>query len=184
MARNDYGWVAATGMGEPGSTSGCQLERCPGLRPTGCRTRRARTIDLLTEAEWEYAARAETETRYWWGDDIGSNNANCRGCGSRWDGKETAPARSFSANEFGLYNVHGNVWEWVADCYDGDAYKTHKNYPAMVGDWQNSCDRVLRGGSWSTFRGSSARPIATGTTPTSELNVSGSVLPGPFSPGG
>lgn len=103
---------------------------------------------LLTEAEWEYVARAETKTRYWWGDDIGSNNANCSECGSHWDGKEPAPAGRFSANSFGLYDVHGNVWEWVADCYDDNAYKTHNSYPAKAGNWQDTCFRVLRGGSW------------------------------------
>jgi len=44
--------------------------------------------------------------------------------------------------------VHGNVWEWVADCYVGDAYKAHRIYPEMVGNWQDSCVRALRGGSW------------------------------------
>ena len=103
---------------------------------------------LLTEAEWEYAARAGTTTLFWWGDGIGRNNANCNGCGSKWDGEQTAPIGSFRANDFGLYDVHGNVWEWVADCYEEDAYKIHKDYPSMVGDLRDSCRRVLRGGSW------------------------------------
>ena len=71
---------------------------------------------LLSESEWEYAARAETATRYWWGDDIGRNRANCNVCGSRWDDESTAPAGSFAANVFGLHDVHGNVFEWVQDC--------------------------------------------------------------------
>ena len=85
---------------------------------------------LLTESEWEYVARAGTTTEYWWGSLIGVNKANCRGCGSQWDGRLTAPVGSFSANPFGLYDVHGNVFEWVEDCYKGDCNK-----------------RVLRGGS-------------------------------------
>ena len=85
---------------------------------------------LPSEAEWEYVARAGTTTDYWWGDDIGRNRANCTRCGSRWDGRQTAPVGSFSANLFGLYDVHGNVWEWVEDC---------------AGDCRR---RVLRSGSW------------------------------------
>ena len=86
---------------------------------------------LLGEVEWEYVTRAGTSTAYWWGDEIGRSRANCKGCGSLWDGKQTAPVGSFSANWFGLYDVHGNVWEWVEDCYEGDCGQ-----------------RVLRGGSW------------------------------------
>src|SRR5262245_14217833 len=56
---------------------------------------------LLSEAEWEYAARAGTKTSYSWGDEIGKGKANCLGCGSEWDGKRTAPVGSFAANAFG-----------------------------------------------------------------------------------
>jgi formylglycine-generating enzyme required for sulfatase activity len=68
---------------------------------------------LLTEAEYEYAARAGTETAYWWGEDIGQGHANCSGCGSEFGGRSPAPVRSFPANPFGLYEMNGNVWEWV-----------------------------------------------------------------------
>ena len=101
---------------------------------------------LLSESEWEYVARAGTVTRYWWGDDIGRNRANCDGCGSRRDDDRTTPVGSFAANRFGLFDVHGNVWEWVQDCWND-------SYAGAPGDeraWERGkCSRrVLRGGSW------------------------------------
>jgi formylglycine-generating enzyme required for sulfatase activity len=73
---------------------------------------------LLTEAEWEYAAGAGTTTAYYWGAEIGKGNANCNGCGSQWDGKQTSPVGSFEPNAFGLYDMAGNVFQWLYDCYD------------------------------------------------------------------
>lgn len=102
---------------------------------------------LLSEAEWEYVARAGTRTRYWWGDEEGRNRANCDGCGSRRDGKETAPAGSFRANVFGLHDVHGNVWEWVEDCWRGN----YEGAPTDGSAWVTGAGcskRVVRGGSW------------------------------------
>jgi len=102
---------------------------------------------LPTDAEWEYAARGGTETRFWWGDELGTANANCAGCGGLWDGRGPAPVGRFPPNPFGLYDTAGNVFEWVADCYkdtfatapaDGSAYEN----PAGCGQ------RVYRSGSW------------------------------------
>ena len=74
---------------------------------------------LLSESEWEYAARAGTTTRYHWGDDVGRNRANCVDdyCGDSWE--FTAPVGSFGANGFGLHDILGNVREWVEDCWNG-----------------------------------------------------------------
>ena len=103
---------------------------------------------LLTEAEWEYAARAGTTTRYWWGDDIGWNRANCDGCGSAWDNKRTSPAGSFPPNGFGLYDMEGNAWQWVEDCWV-DNYVNAPGDSSLARASGGDCGRrVLRGGSW------------------------------------
>jgi formylglycine-generating enzyme required for sulfatase activity len=102
---------------------------------------------LLTEAEYEYAARAGTQTAYSWGDDIGENNANCNRCGSAWDTKQSAPVGSFAPNQFGLYDMLGNVGQWVADCY----HPTYVGAPTDGSAWIEGGDcavYVVRGGSW------------------------------------
>ena len=101
---------------------------------------------LLSESEWEYAARAGAATRYSWGDGIGRNRANCSGCGSRWDDRQTAPVGSFAANGFGLHDMHGNVWEWVADCWNGSYAGAPSDGSARESG--NCSRRVLRGGAW------------------------------------
>ena len=104
---------------------------------------------LLSESQWEYVARAEATTRYWWGDDIGHNRASCDGCGSPWDARQTAPVGSFSPNAFGLYDVHGNVWEWVKDCWDSNNYVGAPS-DGSAREWGGCDGRGVRGGSWQS----------------------------------
>ena len=97
---------------------------------------------LPSESEWEYAARAGTETAYSWGNEIGVNRANWHDYGCC-----TAPVGSFEPNAFGLFDMHGNVWEWVEDCW-------HENYEGAPSDgsaWTSGGDGdfVQRGGCWS-----------------------------------
>ena len=107
-----------------------------------------RNYRLLSEAEWEYAARAGTRTAYWWGGSSAVGKANCRGCTNRWGGKRSAPVGSFPANPFGIYDINGNVFELVADCWN-------KNHGGAIKDGVRRADgncnrRVIRGGSWFT----------------------------------
>jgi serine/threonine-protein kinase PpkA len=98
---------------------------------------------LPSASEWEYAARAGTNTTYSWGDDAGKNKANCLNCKSDFDG-ELAPVGSFPANAWGLYDMHGNVWEWTKDCIDSNAAPPPDGMPKLFGNCES---RELRGGS-------------------------------------
>lgn len=107
-----------------------------------------RKYRLPSEAEWEYAARAGSVFSYWWADSADGTHANCFDCGSRWDGKQTAPAGSFEANRFGLYDMSGNAQEWTADCY-------HNSYIGAPDDGSarltpDCTQRVVRGGAYSS----------------------------------
>ena len=99
---------------------------------------------LLSEAEWEYAARAGTQTRYYWGETLGKNHANCEGCGSEWDEKGHAPVGSFAPNAFGLYDMAGNVWQWTEDCWNESYHNGPNDEQAMATG--NCAQRVFRGG--------------------------------------
>lgn len=98
---------------------------------------------LPTEAQWEYAARANRNTVYPWGNTINCNNANYFQCKT----DRTKPVGTYSENDFGLHDTSGNVWEWVQDCYQD----TYQGAPAN-GAARSACTggyRVLRGGSWN-----------------------------------
>jgi len=104
---------------------------------------------LPSEAEWEYAARAGSTTKYSWGNSPSGRHAN----GDEEDGwssdgynKKTAPVGSFQPNEFGLYDMHGNVWEWTQDCWNGPYSNALSNGAAW--ESEGCYKRVLRGGSW------------------------------------
>ncbi|MEZ0328204.1 MAG: PEGA domain-containing protein [Dissulfuribacterales bacterium] len=106
-------------------------------------------VGLPTEAEWEYACRAGTTTAYGFGQSITSAQANIRKSGSSGFDGATVAVGSFQPNQFGIYDMHGNVWEWCEDWYDPEFYKTLKPKtmnPVAVQD--KSSNKVLRGGSW------------------------------------
>jgi formylglycine-generating enzyme required for sulfatase activity len=102
------------------------------------------TYRLPTEAEWEYAARAGTVTAYWWGASASPRHANWN---HRSDHCRTVPVASFEPNPWGLYQMAGNIWEWVEDVYAPD-YSAASHCGAAHEAAQESALRVLRGGSW------------------------------------
>ncbi|TVR99469.1 MAG: formylglycine-generating enzyme family protein [Wenzhouxiangellaceae bacterium] len=108
---------------------------------------------LPSEAEWEYAARAGTTGRFSTGDCIGPTQANFQGGAPATDcpggefRRQTLPVASFSANDWGLHDMHGNVWEWVEDCWNWNYFGAPVDGSAWLeGDCANA---VLRGGSWA-----------------------------------
>lgn len=98
---------------------------------------------LPSSTQWEYAARAGSTRSYTWGDSAGESNANCLGCGVDYEGT-LAPVASFKPNAWGLYDVHGNVWEWTKDCVDANSKPPLNGMPQLFGNCDN---RELRGGS-------------------------------------
>jgi formylglycine-generating enzyme required for sulfatase activity/class 3 adenylate cyclase len=101
---------------------------------------------LPSEAEWEYAARGGTQTKYWWGDQFQSGMANCKNCTDIPAAEQPIKVGSFRPNPFGLYDMGGGVDQWVEDCW-------HKNYQGAPSDgspWvESDCtSHVIRSGSW------------------------------------
>jgi formylglycine-generating enzyme required for sulfatase activity len=124
-----------------------------------------KNYELPTEAEWEYSCRAGTKTRFWCGDEDASlkGNANIADASLKekmdsdatknwtfvsWDDGYTftSPVGSFKANPWGLYDMHGNVWQWCADYYDAKFYENSDKKDPF--NSSKSEPRVLRGGSW------------------------------------
>lgn len=102
---------------------------------------------LPSEAEYEYAARAGTTTATYWGDTMGANNANCAGCGSKWDNRNPSPVGSFAPNAFGLYDMAGNVGQWVEDCAMHSYVGAPTDGSAVTRG--NCLVRRMRGGAWT-----------------------------------
>lgn len=101
---------------------------------------------LPSEAEWEYAARAGAATRYSWGEQAGTGQADCEGCGGPHNPRSPGDVSAFPANAWGLFGMHGGVAQWVEDCW----HPTYQGAPSDGSAWQTpNCPRhVLRGGSW------------------------------------
>lgn len=103
-----------------------------------------KTYRLMSEAEWEYVRKIGHGIAP--GRRLGRATANCNGCGSRWDNLQTAPVGSFPANSNGIYDLAGNVWEWVEDCYFDKYHGVPRDGRAAT---KTPCRyRVMRGGAW------------------------------------
>ena len=104
---------------------------------------------LPSEAEWEYAARAGTETAYWWGNEMKPGLANCMSCGTGRDSRQTEPVGSFKPNPFGLYDTAGNAREWVQDCWHENYHGAPSDGSAWEKEHNGNCNgRVHRGGAF------------------------------------
>jgi formylglycine-generating enzyme required for sulfatase activity/class 3 adenylate cyclase len=105
-----------------------------------------KSFRLPTEAEWEYAARGGTRTKFWWGDQPQAAMANCKGCNESYESSQPLKVGSFKPNPFGLYDMGGNIHQWVADCW----HENYKGAPSDGSAWvESDClSRVIRSGSW------------------------------------
>ena len=112
---------------------------------------------LPSEAEWEYACRAGTDTPFFFGDCLSTDQANYHGnypyegCPNGEYREKPTPVGSFPQNEFGLYDMHGNVWEWCEDDYQDSYENAPKSGEPWIDEANRGGARVLRGGSWNNF---------------------------------
>ena len=162
LAQTDKDWQAITGLAarqpnERGWGRGDRPVVNVGWKDANAYTKwlskkTGKDYRLLSEAEWEYVCRAGTQTPFWWGASISTEQANYDGNYTFGGGKKgeyrrkTVPVKSFQPNPWGLYQVHGNVWEWCEDPWN-DSYKDAPldGSACTTGD---RAFRLLRGGSW------------------------------------
>lgn len=109
---------------------------------------------LPSESQWEYAARAGTETPFSSGECLSTDHANYNGelpykdCPKGVNRKQTIPVGSLAPNPWGLHDMHGNVWEWTADCWIGSYKGAPQDSSSRSADSDYCYERVVRGGSW------------------------------------
>jgi formylglycine-generating enzyme required for sulfatase activity len=170
FAQDDKDWAAATGT-KPRKPNDEQWGR--GRRPvidvswddakayaTWLSHRTGQAYRLLSEAEWEYACRAGTATPFSWGGSITPEQANYNGDfiyeggGAKGEYRaKTVPVDSFEPNPWGLYQMHGNVWEWCEDHWRDSYKKKPERLKVTGGAWttRSGGSRVLRGGAWDVY---------------------------------
>jgi formylglycine-generating enzyme required for sulfatase activity len=149
-------WSACLGAGGCGYKREVVNERLPMMNlswddavqyANWLRSTTGKPYRLPSEAEWEYAARAGTQTPYPWGLLVGIDKANCSGCGGKnYDPQFPAVAGSYAANDWGFFDMFGSVAEWVEDCW----HKDYTGAPTNGAAWPapRCLTHVLRGGSW------------------------------------
>ena len=100
----------------------------------------------MSEAEWEYSARAGTTSSYWWGRKPGTSNAHCFNCKSEYNTSKPAKIGTYKPNPYGIYDTAGNLYEWVHDCY----HRNYKEAPTDGSVWEGGdCKvRIARGGAY------------------------------------
>ena len=107
---------------------------------------------LPSESEWEYAARAGTTTSFSFGETITADQVNYDASPNGQKRERTTPVGSFPANAFGVHDMHGNVWEWIEDCWS-DEYTAETPANGAPFTRENCQGHVMRGGSWEDYQG-------------------------------
>ncbi len=139
-----------------------------------------RKYRLPSEAEWEYACRAGTTTPFHFGETLTTDLANYNGNYTfareekGIDREETTPVGRFPPNGFGLYDIHGNVWEWCEDHYHSDLSEVPKDGSAWVDEnAENDALRVFRGCSWLDYPGTCRSACRTAYNPSYRNDFTG-----------